>query len=402
MNNELLYSDLPPKLIELNQIIYQLIASKKVFLQNGDIGFSSAPSNIALLKYWGKDKNKLQFPLNSSLSFTLGGFRAFTKVKIQGRMLPNKDKQENFFHNKLFLNNNKKEQNLPLKMQKILTTILLPCFPDIAVEISSYNNFPTACGIASSAAGYAALIGALADLLQLEKHFSPDDLLFWLSEWARIGSGSATRSVFPKEQLFVKWNINDQYNNCLTFSATKALNYHPNWHELQHTVFILSTTEKNISSSEGHKFAPSSPFHAIRVAGLEHKMTLMEKALVNFDFDTVKTLTEEDALSMHSVMQTGSTPACYLTAETAQIISLFIKLRNIHNAEAFWTLDAGPNIHFLYMPSASEFMQQFLIECEKIKKTTLETLKNNYCEGLVIGKKHYLDLEMHKQLIGKL
>lgn len=402
MNNELIYNDLPRKLIELNNLIYQLIECKKIFLQNGDIGFSSAPSNIALLKYWGKDKNKLQYPLNSSISFTLGGFRSFTKVKVQGRTLLNKEKHENYFHNKLFLNNNKTELDLPLKMQKIINTVLFPCSREIALEIISYNNFPTACGIASSAAGYAALVGALADLLHLEKHFSQEDLLFWFAEWARIGSGSATRSVFPKEQLFVKWNINNQSNSFQEFSNTNSLKYHDNWHELKHSVFILSASEKNISSSDGHKFAPTSPFHAIRIAGMQQKIVAMEKALVNFDFDTVKSLTEEDAILMHAVMQTGSPNACYLTNETSQIISLFIKLRNEQKAEAFWTLDAGPNIHFLYMPSATAFMKQFLIQCEKINNTSIEVLKNNYCEGLVIGKKQYLDLEMYKQLIGKL
>lgn len=400
MTETAIFTELPPKLQEINNKIYQLMSEKKIYLQNGDLGFASAPSNIALLKYWGKAEDKLQYPLNSSISFTLGGFRAFTKVIVQGRMHANSEKK--FFKNKLFLNNNSSEIELPLKMQKIINTIFLPCLSDIALEIKSYNNFPTACGIASSAAGYAALIAAIADLLQLEKILLKDDLQYWLCEWARIGSGSATRSVFPSSDLFIKWNIFDNSSNKLEFSKTNSLIYHSKWHDLKHAVFILDSKEKSISSSAGHKYASTSPFHSIRVAGIAQKVAALEKALATFDFQTVKTLTEEDALLMHAVMQTGSTPACYLSSEVAEVISLFIKFRDQNNAEAFWTLDAGPNIHFLYLPSAETFMRDFLTLCENTFKRPIETLLNKKTAGCALGKNQYLELEKQEQLIGKL
>ena len=56
----------------------------------GDIGFSSAPSNIALLKYWGKKKNMLQIASNPSISMTIPGFRSFTKLTCRkGYKKPN-------------------------------------------------------------------------------------------------------------------------------------------------------------------------------------------------------------------------------------------------------------------------------------------------------------------------
>lgn len=403
MNDNLIYTDLPPKLIELNKVIYNLFDSKKIFLQNGDNGFSSAPSNIALVKYWGKKNDELQLPLNSSISFTLGGFRSFTKVTVQGRFVEKSENHPKLFKHKLFLNNEELETKIPVKMEKIINTILLPCIQSISLEIKSQNNFPTACGIASSAAGYAALVGSIADLLQLEKHFSQDHLQYWLTQWARIGSGSATRSVFSDKDFFVKWKVEEQLpENKKIYSDTLSIPYDQKWTDLNHLVLVLDSSEKKISSSEGHQYVHTSPFQNIRLAGINSKLHLLEQAIANFDFKKVQEISEEDAILMHAVMQTSSPNACYLTHETSDIIHSFVQSRDKLQAEAFWTLDAGPNIHILYMPSACNFIQDFIKNLEIKKSDSIKILKNNFSGGLMLGRNNFYEMKSKLNTTGAL
>lgn len=349
------------RLEELQNKIFELRKQKKLILQNGDVGYGSAPSNIALIKYWGKDRDKKQIPVNSSLSFTLKKLTSQTKVTVLGRFFPENGKKTERMKHRLILSG---ELEIPRKMENFLNSILSPYGDEISLKIESSNNFPTACGIASSASGYAALCASIANLLQLEKHFSPEELQYWLYEWSRLGSGSATRSAcLEQNALFVAWEV---FENS---TKTVPVPYHPHFKNLEHMVFVLDENPKPISSSQGHEYAHTSPLQAIRVSGVENKMRLLKKALLEFDFNTVRQLSEEDAFFMHSIMQTGTPPLCYLTHEASLIISEFVKIRNKNDIQAFWTLDAGPNIHFLFMPEAKETLFLFHAEMEnKLKK----------------------------------
>ena len=398
--------------MSLNEKILSLRENNKLELQNGDTGYASAPSNIALLKYWGKKKNLIQIPENSSLSFTLSGFRSETKVTVLGRFFP---KNEAHSHPKIpheFILKNEKgdiiSQECSSKWNNFLNLILSPYAPEIGLRIESQNNFPTACGIASSASGYAACVGAIANLLQLDKHFTEEELQSWISEWSRLGSGSATRSSLLKKPLeqspaFVGWTFkemdfrlrgNEEFRgneNTSNQTKTEKINSHKKWEKLKHAVLVLDGSEKLISSSEGHHFAKTSPLFSIRVSGMELKYKQLKKAIENFNFDIVKNISEEDAFSMHAVMQTATPPACYLTLTTSQVISHFVTYRNSLNMNAFWTLDAGPNIHFIYMEEQEHLMENFFnVELRKLnfaEKTKINIYRNKSGEEfLILGK----------------
>ncbi|APJ03090.1 diphosphomevalonate decarboxylase [Silvanigrella aquatica] len=396
--NQNLITDIPASLKKLQNKILELKIAEKIIIQNGDLGYASAPSNIALLKYWGKTLGREQIPINSSISYTLGGFRSFTKVTALGRFFPDEIKSDALFSNQLILKNKNNEIiQIPHKMDRLIKSILFPFGKEIYLKIDSYNNFPTACGIASSASGYAALVAAIADLLQLQIHFTEQELKIWLTEWSRLGSGSATRSALTgDDKFFVKWETPSDHK--IDFSETQNLKYHPKWRTLQHVVFILDSNEKSTSSSEGHKFAETSPFHKIRVAGIPSRMKLMEKGLQEFDFDFIQYLSEEDAYSMHAVMQTGEPKACYLNNETAEIISIFVKLRNKYEAKAFWTLDAGPNLHVLFMPDSLSFVQEFHQIAQKFLNRKINNIVNNFNESLIIGRSEYERIENRAHL----
>jgi diphosphomevalonate decarboxylase len=394
-------NSIPKNLQLLQEKIVNLKLQGKIVIQNGDDGYASAPSNIALLKYWGKEPEQNQIPVNSSLSYTLGGFRSFTKVTAVGHFLPIHTKAKAYFKNSLTLNNKIEENLITEKIDHFLKAILFPYGTEIALDVKSFNNFPTACGIASSASGYAALVAAIADLLQLQIHFSEQELLMWLTEWARLGSGSATRSAVPNsDALFVAWNKTHHKN--LTATTTTAIPFHENWKELQHCVFILDDKAKTISSSNGHRYASTSPLQAVRVAGIPFKLKLIEKALIDFDFNSVAYLTEDDALAMHAVMQTGTPPACYLTHEVGMVIAEFIKLRNNTQSQAFWTLDAGSNIHILFLPSAIPMLKEFHHLLNTNLNKNIPILVNASHNGLSIGKEAFDSLSNLKTLKGNL
>lgn len=356
------------RLEELQNKILKLRKEKKLILQNGDIGFGQAPSNIALIKYWGKELGKKQIPENSSLSFTLNHLVSKTKVTALGRFFPESQEPIQRMSHQIWISG--QSESTP-KMNSFLDSILSPYANEIGIKIESQNNFPTACGIASSASGYAALCKAIADLLQLEKHFSQDDLQYWLYEWSRLGSGSATRSAgLDPNSLFVSWEKTSDSK-----TITSSVPFHENLKNLKHCVFVLDDNPKSVSSSEGHQYAHTSPFHNIRVAGVEEKMRQMKKALVDFDFKTMIRITEEDAFAMHSVMQTGLPSACYLNKMTSDIISHFVKFRDSNHINAFWTLDAGPNVHFLFLPEAENHLHVFHADMESKCNQTIRVLK---------------------------
>ncbi|MES2614132.1 MAG: diphosphomevalonate decarboxylase [Bdellovibrionota bacterium] len=377
-------TDIPHKLKTLQEKILSLRKNNIIELQHGDEGYASAPSNIALIKYWGKQEGKNQIPANSSLSFTLDGFRSYTKVTTLGRFFPVEEQNTpHKFTNQFALYSDlnvfrsfkkNSEKPAPEKINHFINSILSPFAPEIALYVESHNNFPTACGIASSASGYAALVGAIANLLQLEKYFTQEELQYWLSEWARLGSGSATRSsLLQKNSLFVAWRLRE---NSSEETTTESLQYHENWKQLKHCVLILDDSEKSVSSSHGHKLAHTSPFYGVRVAGMPFKYDRMTKAIKEFDFESVKHITEEEAFSMHAVMQTGTPPACYLNSQVAVVISKFIQYRDAHHLKAFWTLDAGPNIHILYLAEHEAFMEQFIFDYQKINNQEIKILHN--------------------------
>ena len=393
--------EVPTRLSRLQEKIAYLRHQGAFILQSGDRGFSSAPSNIAILKYWGKVENQIQIPDNPSLSFTLGDLRSKTSVTVLGRFSEvhlTKDQNLNdqnievselssvTWEHGFFLKGERVK--VPAKMKDWLDAILAPWSKgEIALRIQSENNFPTACGIASSASGYAALAGAIADLLNLSKLFMREELDLWLSEWARLGSGSAVRSAYLKEASFVLWRTpqnKKQYEDnepLLSFPAVS-----PEFQDLQHCVFIVSEEEKKTLSSEGHKSASSSPLYALRRALSFSICREMEIALERGDWRQLARLTEQDAFSMHAVMQTGVPPALYLDRSVAALIADFLFLREEQNLRAFWTQDAGPNPHFLFHKDDEVLFRDVISQLKKKHAPSAQLLFSRCTTPLQLGR----------------
>ena len=293
---------------------------------------AKAPSNIALIKYWGKSDPIDQIPTNSSLSLTLTHSYTETiasvcseaedQVVISGKTL-------------------EKKSTSYKRIQKHLDRIRKITNCEKKLFIESVNSFPTGCGIASSASGFAALtIASVAcfknceSFLELcQKGFD----LHRLADIARLGSGSACRSFWPG---LVHWK-----HDPLSFQQTYA--HEKLQMELCDTIVIVDSKEKQTSSSSGHKLASTSPLFELRVSGIEEKLENLMYHLKNNDLKQAGLLIEAEALDMHATMMTSEPPIVYPSKETHSVLCWLRRMRKEYSLKAFFTLDAGANVHII-------------------------------------------------------
>ncbi|KAF7149375.1 hypothetical protein RHSIM_Rhsim03G0099400 [Rhododendron simsii] len=116
---------------------------------------------------------------------------------------------------------------------------------NLHVHIDSYNNFPTAAGLASSAAGFACF--------GKELFFSSSGLIACIcllhsndSHYKMQGSGSACRSLYGG---FVKWNMGK--NDDGSDSVAVQLADEKYWDDLVIIIAVVSSRQKETSSTTG-------------------------------------------------------------------------------------------------------------------------------------------------------
>lgn len=294
-------------------------------------GYASAPSNIALIKYWGKTQEKL--PINPTISMTLGDLRSETRVSIS------KDVANHFFFNGIEFEINEKMQNF---LQEIFNFFKF----NNKILIETQNNFPSDCGIASSASGYAALSAALITLFEknLEsKEYLSEKIKFFASK----GSGSAARSSILDNIKFLK----------LENGKISKIHHHESLENLYDFVICIDKSKKMIPSSIGHMHANKSIFQNIRQAYINEKICDLQNAISCGDFEKIQSISEQDTILMHSIVADSLTTN-YLSTASSYIISELIQNRN--KRMILWTADAGPNIHIIFNNKEMQFITSFL------------------------------------------
>jgi diphosphomevalonate decarboxylase len=187
-------------------------------------------------------------------------------------------------------------------------------------------------GIASSASGFAALTLAAAAAAGVELGEPA------LSALARLGSGSAARSV---PGGFVEWRAADAHDESYAWSIAP-----PDHWDLRDLVAVVSRRHKAVGSTGGHGAASTSPLFQARLAGLEDDLPLVREALLARDMAVFGPAVEAEALSLHAIAMTSRPPVLYWAPETLDL------LHRIHGWRAdglpvYFTLDAGPNVHLL-------------------------------------------------------
>ncbi|KAG8144210.1 putative Diphosphomevalonate decarboxylase protein [Naja naja] len=285
----------------------------------------TAPVNIAVVKYWGKRDEKLILPVNSSLSVTLHQ----DQLKTTTTAALSRD----FTEDRLWLNGEPANIEQP-RLQTCLREIRRLArkrrgernggdeedTPPLSykVHIASENNFPTAAGLASSAAGYACLVYTLARLYGVEGD---------LSEIARQGSGSACRSMFGG---FVQWVMGSDADGKDSVAQQVAPETH--WPELRVLILVVSAEKKAVGSTAGMQ--------------------------TSRDFEAFGQLTMKDSNQFHATCLDTFPPIFYLNDTSKQVIALVHRF-NAHHGETkvAYTFDAGPNaVLFLLDETLEEFV----------------------------------------------
>lgn len=307
------------------------------------------PSNIALVKYWGKKAPQL--PLNPSVSFSLKNAKTETSVEITP---DNSRKIEFIFEGKrsAFSERIHKYIDLLATNEKWLK--------DFSFRIDSSNTFPHSAGIASSASAFGALALCLADLKKQVTAEKVETQSFFMqaSEWARLGSGSACRSVYPQ---FAVWGEFDETPGSSNhFAIPISENIHPDYFTLHDAILLIDSAKKQVSSSAGHQLMNDHPFRKARIEQANNHTHEILEAMKTGDHDRFFAIAEKEALSLHSMMMTSEPPYLLLHPNSLAIIRKIQDFRQQTNLPVGFTIDAGPNIHFLYFERDKKEVQQFI------------------------------------------
>ncbi len=312
----------------------------------------SCPSNIALVKYWGK--KGLQLPANSSISFVLSD--AITTTTVLAKVKNDLEPEPQFS----FLFHGEPQPSFHPKILKFLTVASehLSIINTHILEIQSSNSFPHSSGIASSASAMGALSLCLCSLQ--EKLDGEEDENFFrnASFLARLGSGSACRSVYPG---FAEWGKHHSFENSSDeFAIDVNSIIHPIFKSLNDVVLLVETGEKSVSSTAGHGLLTNHPYAAKRFEVANEHLTLLQEILMNGDTDAFCRLVESEALHLHAMMMTSSPGFMLMKPETLHVIEKIRTFREQSGLPVCFTLDAGANIHVLFPEHIKQQVMDFV------------------------------------------
>ena len=313
-----------------------------------------APSNIALIKYWGKRGNQL--PENSSLSITLKKsttttFLSFRKKKV---VEPGIFLKYNF-HGNQQLQFEKKTERLLMNLRSEM-----PFLTEYELIFTSENNFPHSTGIASSASSMGALALCLVSMEEIvnQHTFNNEDFFRRASTIARLGSGSASRSVYGG---LVTWGAHPSITASSDEYATQyALHSGSRLNQVMDIILIVSSKEKSVSSSKGHALMAEHPYREARKVQANSNFANMEEAIRNDDYFTIAEIAENEALSLHALLMTSLSDGILLKPNTLHIIEQIREFRSANNLDLFFTIDAGPNVHLIYYEDQREQVLAFV------------------------------------------
>ncbi len=312
-----------------------------------------SPSNIALVKYWGKHGNQL--PSNASLSMTLKNSVTRTIVRVLDSKI--QAKTQFFFEGR-------PAPDFESKIESFLSRII-PFFPALknhSLVIESWNTFPHSAGIASSASAMSALALCFSSVSGETEQGGADassgDFYRRASEIARLGSGSASRSVYGGFSVWGKTSFvagsSDEWAVPLDFTVN------PVFSEMQDSVLIVSSAKKKISSTAGHHLMNAHPYAEQRYRLAEKNMGLILNALKTGNVADFVRVTENEALGLHSLMMSSDPGFMLLEPGTLQIINKIRDYREKSGAFICFTIDAGPNVHLLYPASEKKNIKDFI------------------------------------------
>lgn len=317
------------------------------------------PSNIALIKYWGKYEN--QIPANPSISYTLNQCRTITEMEYA--------EGENFSV-RLFLSG-KEEPKFAEKTAKYLAGIekYLPWVLRGSFVIKTENTFPHSSGIASSASGFGALAKCLMALdKEISGEKSPEETLQKASLLARLGSGSACRSLYNG---LVVWGATPVVSGSADEYAVPypVSEIHPIFRDFNDWVMLIHEGQKSVSSTVGHGLMNGNPYAQVRFAEAAKNFFTLQEILKNGDMDGFIKLVEHEALTLHAMMMVSDPAFILMQTGTLETIHKVWDFRRETGLPLFFTLDAGANVHLLFPNDGQQERIKAFIETELLAYT---------------------------------
>jgi len=318
----------------------------------GRTGWRS-PSNIALVKYWGK--YGIQLPRNASVSLTLD--EAFSETIIDYRPKQEKDPGISV----TFTFDGQPNVSFENKIRKFLTglTKQFSFLEELHLDIQSRNSFPHSAGIASSASSMSALALCLCGIEQ-EIKGDPGVAAFYekASLIARLGSGSACRSVYPFVAVWGQHPGVPSSSN--EYAVPVAEEVDPVFKTMKDSILIVSSAEKSVSSRAGHALMEGNSYAPARYQQANQHLSEILSAMKAGDLEKWGAIVEKEALTLHALMMASEPPYILMRADTLAVIEKIHQLRNEQKVPVYFTLDAGPNVHVLYPDSVKDIVISYI------------------------------------------
>ena len=292
---------------------------------------ATAPSNIALIKYMGKEDGNI--PTNISLSYSLDRFTTEVRLEL------NNETDADVFVNQ--------ENLLPEECQRFLEHLAYIkelCNFCGNFTVKSKNNFPHSAGIASSASSFAALTLCAFDAISEIKN-APSPTVDFMSSVSRKASGSSCRS------FFFPWCVWDE-------NSARKIDL-PNCKILRHDLILINSEKKEISSSDAHKLIRTSLLADGRKERAENRFYRLISALNADNWQAAYQICWEEFSDMHAMFETSSPHFGYMHPETTRALVEIRRFWKTHNDGPIVTIDAGPNVHLLWREDSEDLRREF-------------------------------------------
>lgn len=312
-----------------------------------------SPSNIALIKYWGKLPG--QIPANASISFTLKN--SVTEMSIEAQKKDAGNISLDFYFE------GQKNDKFREKIHNFLSAVedTFYWIKDYHLIINSKNTFPHSSGIASSASSMSSLVLCLLNTHEkiTNTKMPYDDFYQKASDLSRQASGSAARSVYP---FLATWGkIGELMNSSDLYASPLNKNeIHSDFHDYKDAIIVIDGAEKSVSSRAGHSLMQEHPFKHARYEHAKNNMSKILVAMKQGDLKTFIEIVEEEALMLHALMMTSKPSYILLKPNSLLVIDKIRQFRNTSNVPVCFTIDAGPNIHVLYRKSDEDQVEKFI------------------------------------------
>lgn len=307
---------------------------------------AEAPSNIALIKYMGKTDHAENRPTNSSLSYTLSHLRSIVELEATNGA----DRWE-----PLAAYEARKLDALKLEgkgLQRFLAHLarLKQIYGvEQSFVVRSVNDFPSDCGLASSASSFAALTMAALDALS-SLAGQPAPPASEAQALSRQGSGSSCRS------FFAPWSVWDE-NGARRVDELSDVRF-------KHQVIVVDEAKKAVSSSEAHRRVVTSALFSGRPERAETRVRELIAALQGGRYADAFEITWAEFWDMHALFETSRPSFGYMTEGSLAALR-FVRAQSWEKTGKgpLVTMDAGPNVHLLHLPN--EEGKAFAAEVER-------------------------------------